>query len=71
MSRFVRPMPEAEQVEFIDAIRRLYGLSPWAGSRRAFLDKAAMRNPIRYSDRYNVWRTREGCSQKPRVGSDT
>jgi hypothetical protein len=53
VSRFIRPMPEAEQVEFLDAIRRFLGLSPWFGSRRAQLEAAYVKCPIRYSDRYN------------------
>jgi hypothetical protein len=71
MSRFIRPMPEAEQIEFIDALRRFLGLSPWAGSRRAFLESKARLCPIRYSDNYNVWASREGCRRAQKVGSDT
>jgi hypothetical protein len=71
MSRFVRPMPEAEQIEFLDALRRFLGLSPWAGSRRAELEKQAVRCPIRFSDRYNVWQSSEGCRQVRKVGHDT
>lgn len=71
MSRFVRTMPADEQIEFLDAVRRFLRLSPWPCSRRAQLEKDAKRCPIKYSDNYNVWASREGCRRAQKVGSDT
>jgi len=71
MSRFVRTMPADEQVEFLDAVRRFMRLGPYPGSRRAALEKKAMRCPQLFADNYDLSTWRDGCRQARRVGSGT